>query len=102
MCIWRPAVLTLNCQSVNFSQLIVFHACRIFGTKDVFLNLAGGIKIIDPAMDLSVAAALLSSLEDIPVAENICFCGEIGLSGEIRAVGRIEQRIQEAARLGFK
>ncbi|TVR86960.1 MAG: DNA repair protein RadA [Saprospirales bacterium] len=73
-----------------------------FGTKDVFLNLAGGIKIMDPAMDLSVAAALLSSLEDIPVPENICFCGEIGLSGEIRAVGRIEQRIQEAARLGFK
>jgi len=49
-----------------------------------------------------VAAALLSSLEDIPVAENICFCGGFGLSGEIRAVGRIEQRIQEAARLGFK
>ena len=73
-----------------------------FGTKDVFLNLAGGIKIMDPAMDLSVAAALLSSLEDIPVPENICFCGEIGLSGEIRAVARIEQRIQEAARLGFK
>lgn len=72
-----------------------------FATMDVFLNLAGGIKISDPAMDLSIAAALLSSLEDIPVPEQICFCGEIGLSGEIRAVSKVEQRIQEAARLGF-
>jgi len=73
-----------------------------FGTKDVFLNLAGGIKISDPSMDLSVAAALLSSLEDVPVPEHNCFCGEIGLSGEVRAVSRIDQRIQEASRLGFK
>ncbi len=73
-----------------------------FGAKDVFLNLAGGIKIADPSLDLSVAAALLSSLEEIPIPEHICFCGEIGLSGEVRAVSRIEQRIQEANRLGFK
>ena len=71
------------------------------GSKDVFLNLAGGIKIADPSLDLSVAAALLSSLEEIPIPEQICFCGEIGLSGEVRAVSRIEQRIQEATRLGF-
>lgn len=73
-----------------------------FGANDVFLNIAGGIKVDDPAIDLSIVSALISSLEDITVSNNICFAGEVGLSGEIRAVNRIDQRIQEAARLGFK
>ncbi len=74
----------------------------LLGANDVFLNIAGGIKIVDPSIDLAVAAALISSLENIPVARDICFAGEVGLSGEIRSVSRIEQRIQEADRLGFK
>jgi len=72
-----------------------------FGVKDVFLNIAGGLKIEDPSIDLAVLVALLSSYEDIPVPEKICFAGEVGLSGEIRAVNRIEQRIAEAEKLGF-
>jgi DNA repair protein RadA/Sms len=73
-----------------------------FGAMDVFLNIAGGIKISDPALDMSVCVALVSSLEDYNISKKMCFCGEVGLSGEIRAVSRIEQRIQEADRLGFK
>ena len=73
-----------------------------FGANDVFLNIAGGIKVDDPAIDLSIISALISSLEDVSVTSDICFAGEVGLSGEIRAVNRIDQRIQEAARLGFK
>jgi DNA repair protein RadA/Sms len=73
-----------------------------FGLKDVFLNIAGGIKVEDPSIDLSVLCALLSSYEDKPVSQHICFAGEVGLSGEIRAVNRIEQRIAEAEKLGFE
>lgn len=73
-----------------------------FGVKDVFVNIAGGIKVEDPATDLAIVVALLSSYEDVPVPMHICFAGEIGLNGEIRAVNRIEQRIAEAARLGFE
>ena len=69
--------------------------------KDVFLNIAGGLKVNDPAMDLSVTAAVLSSNLDIAIDRNICMSGEVGLSGEIRPVNRIEQRIQEAEKLGF-
>jgi DNA repair protein RadA/Sms len=72
-----------------------------YGMKDVFLNIAGGIKVEDPAIDLAVVAALLSSYEDTVVAANYCFAGEVGLSGEIRSVNRIEQRIAEADKLGF-
>jgi DNA repair protein RadA/Sms len=72
-----------------------------FGVKDVFLNLAGGLKVEDPSIDLAVLVALLSSFEDVPVGQDICFAGEVGLSGEIRAVSRIEQRIAEAEKLGF-
>ncbi|MEN9324154.1 MAG: hypothetical protein RIT03_704 [Bacteroidota bacterium] len=71
------------------------------GTKDVFLNITGGITIDDPAIDLAVVAAILSSNEDIAIAEGVCFAGEIGLSGEIRPVNRVEQRILEAEKLGF-
>jgi DNA repair protein RadA/Sms len=73
-----------------------------FGTKDVFLNIAGGLKVEDPSIDLSVLVALLSSFEDVPIPHDVCFAGEVGLSGEIRAVNRIEQRIAEAEKLGFK
>ena len=71
------------------------------GTKDVFLNITGGITIDDPAIDLAVVAAILSSNEDIAIQEGVCFAGEIGLSGEIRPVNRVEQRILEAEKLGF-
>ena len=73
-----------------------------FGQNDVFLNIAGGIKVSDPSIDLAIISALISSLEDIYIDKKICFSGEVGLSGEIRAVSRIEQRIQEADRLGFE
>ncbi len=73
-----------------------------FGMNDVFLNIAGGIKVEDPGMDLAVVAALISSLKDTLIPQNISFAAEVGLSGEIRAVTRIDQRIQEAARLGFE
>jgi DNA repair protein RadA/Sms len=72
-----------------------------FGQNDVFLNIAGGLKITDPSIDLAVVTALISSLQDIYVDKKICFAGEIGLSGEIRPVSRVEQRIQEADRMGF-
>jgi DNA repair protein RadA/Sms len=71
-------------------------------TKDVFLNIAGGIKVNDPAIDLSVICAILSSSFDKPINKKICFAGEIGLSGEIRPVNRIEQRIREADKQGFQ
>ncbi|HOF54207.1 MAG: DNA repair protein RadA [Prolixibacteraceae bacterium] len=70
--------------------------------KDVFLNVAGGLKISDPANDLAVLTAILSSSLDLAVNHRFCFTGEVGLTGEIRAVGRIEQRVAEAARLGFQ
>lgn len=73
-----------------------------FGTKDVFLNIAGGLRVEDPAIDLAVLCALLSSYEDTPLPHDVCFAGEVGLSGEIRAVNRIEQRIAEAEKLGFQ
>ncbi len=73
-----------------------------FGMKDVFLNIAGGIKVEDPSIDLAVLCALLSSYEDVPLPPRICFSGEVGLSGEIRAVNRIDQRIAEAEKLGFE
>ena len=73
-----------------------------FGMKDVFLNIAGGIKVEDPSIDLAVLCALLSSYEDVALSQHICFAGEVGLSGEIRAVNRIDQRIAEAEKLGFE
>ncbi|MBX2902780.1 MAG: DNA repair protein RadA [Chitinophagales bacterium] len=72
-----------------------------FGTKDVFLNIAGGLRVEDPSIDLAVIAALLSSYQDKPVSSKIAFAAEVGLSGEVRAVSRIEQRIAEADKLGF-
>jgi len=73
-----------------------------FGMKDVFVNIAGGIRVEDPSIDLAVICALLSSYEDLPIPDLTCFAGEVGLNGEIRAVNRIEQRIAEAEKLGFQ
>jgi DNA repair protein RadA/Sms len=70
--------------------------------KDVFLNIAGGLRVSDPAIDLSVISAVLSSNMDTELAHDVCMAGEVGLSGEIRPVSRIEQRISEAEKLGFK
>ena len=71
------------------------------GAKDVFLNITGGISVDDPAIDLAVVAAILSSNEDIPIDKGICFAAEVGLAGEIRPVQRVEQRILEAEKLGY-
>jgi len=72
------------------------------GIQDVFLNIAGGIRVEDPALDLAVCISVISSFEDMPIAADICFAAEVGLGGEIRAVNRIENRISEAEKLGFK
>ncbi len=72
------------------------------GVKDVFLNIAGGLKVSDPAIDLAVVSSVLSSNLDVPVGQHTAFAAEVGLSGEIRPVARIEQRILEAARMGFE
>ena len=72
------------------------------GAKDVFINITGGISIADPAIDLAVIVAILSSYHDLYVSENFCFAAEVGLSGEIRPVAKTEQRIQEASKLGFE
>lgn len=71
-------------------------------TKDVFLNFAGGFKVADTGLDLAVAAAVISSYYDRPINEGVCCAGELGLSGEVRPAPRSEQRISEAARLGFR
>jgi len=70
-------------------------------TQDVFLNMAGGITVEDPAIDLAICVSILSSLEEKPISDKICFAAEVGLGGELRAVNRIEQRISEAEKLGF-
>ncbi len=70
--------------------------------KDVFINIAGGIKVEDPGIDMALVCGILSSNEDLPIPQNVCFAGEVGLTGEIRPVNRIEQRISEAQKLGFE
>lgn len=72
------------------------------GNKDVFLNIAGGLRIEDPALDLAICVSIVSSYEDKPLSPDVCFSGEVGLGGEIRAVHRIDSRIAEAEKLGFK
>ena len=72
------------------------------GQKDVFINMAGGLKVTDPACDMSVIAAVLSSTFDMAIPSDICFAGEVGLSGEIRPVSQTDRRVSEAARLGFR
>lgn len=88
---------------LNMLLAVLEKRCGLpFVQSDVFLNIAGGIRIQDPAIDLSIVVSLISSLHDIAVSEYTSFAGEVGLSGEVRAVSRIDQRIQEAERLGFK
>jgi DNA repair protein RadA/Sms len=72
------------------------------GNQDVFLNIAGGLKIADPALDLSICVSIVSSYEEKVVSSSVCFAGEVGLGGEVRAVNRIESRISEAEKLGFE
>jgi len=72
------------------------------GSKDVFINITGGISVEDPALDLAIITAILSSYHDSPISQKICFAAEIGLSGEIRPISKIDQRIQEAEKLGFE
>ena len=72
------------------------------GTQDVFLNIAGGLKVEDPAIDLAVCASIVSSYDDASIPNSVCFAAEVGLGGEVRAVNRIENRISEAEKLGFK
>jgi DNA repair protein RadA/Sms len=72
------------------------------GTQDVFLNMAGGIKVDDPAIDLAVCISIISSMEEIAVSDKVCFAAEVGLGGELRAVNKIDQRISEAEKLGFQ
>ena len=71
------------------------------GQKDVFLNIAGGLKVTDPALDLAVVAAVMSSNFDVALPPRTAFAGEVGLSGEVRTVTRMEQRVAEAEKLGF-
>jgi len=97
-----------SCNGFNLKRLHMLLAvlekkCGFkLSTKDVFLNIAGGIKVSDPSLDLAVIASILSSDKDIPIDSKICFSGEIGLNGEIRPVPRIETHIEEAHRLGFQ
>jgi len=88
----------LNMLLAVLEKRLGFH----LGAKDVFLNITGGIRVDDPAIDLAVLAAVLSSVADRPLSQHYCFAGEVGLSGEIRSVNRLDQRIAEAAKLGFE
>jgi len=72
------------------------------GTKDVFVNLVGGLKVDDPALDLSIISSIASSTMDSPVNKGVVLCGEVGLAGEVRSINRIEHRLSEAQSLGFK
>jgi DNA repair protein RadA/Sms len=72
------------------------------GQQDVFVNIAGGLKIDEPAVDLGIAVSIASSLRDVPVDSSSIAIGEIGLGGEIRTISQVERRVQEAAKLGFK
>ena len=87
---------------MNMLLAVLEKRCRFkIGAKDVFLNIAGGIRVEDPAINLAVVAAILSSTADIAIDAKTCFAGELGLNGEVRPVTRIEQRIMEANKLGF-
>jgi DNA repair protein RadA/Sms len=92
-----------DAKRLNMLLAILEKKCGLrMGLQDVFVNIAGGLRIEDPGIDLGIVAAIVSSYESMPISNKICFIGEIGLSGEIRAVSRIEQRIGEAEKLGFE
>jgi DNA repair protein RadA/Sms len=88
---------------LNMLLAVLEKRCGFYlASQDVFVNIAGGLKLEDPALDLGIAVAILSSFHNQVVNPSYAFAGEIGLSGEIRAVGKVEQRISEAEKLGFK
>ncbi len=100
-----PQRTSTGYDSKRLSMLLAVLEKRIglkFSTQDVFLNIAGGLKVEDPALDLAVACALLSSFQDISIDNSKCFAGEVGLGGEIRGIPKIENRIGEAEKLGFE
>ena len=71
------------------------------GTKDVYVNLVGGFKVEDPALDLSIISSIASSTMDKPIDQGVVICGEVGLAGEVRSISRLEHRLAEASALGF-
>ena len=92
-----------NLKRLNMVLAVLEKKCGFkLSSQDVFLNIAGGINVSDPSMDLAVIASLLSSHKDTPIGSNICFAGEVGLNGEIRPIPRIDHHIQEAERIGFR
>jgi len=99
----RRAVVGLDSSRLSMIMAVIETRCGVaIGANDVYLNVAGGLRVNEPACDLAVAAALLSSLSQIAVPDGSLFYGEVGLSGEIRAVSHAEARLKEAAKLGFK
>jgi DNA repair protein RadA/Sms len=99
----QRAATGFDLRRLNMLLAVLEKRCGFrLGIKDVFLNIAGGIKVEDPGIDLAVVCAVLSSNEDLCIPQDTCFAAEVGLTGEIRPVNRIEQRIAEAEKLGFK
>jgi len=99
----RRAVIGWDSNRLSMVLAVLEARCGVqIGANDVYLNVAGGLKITEPAADLAVAAALASALSGVPVPGDMIIFGEIGLSGEVRSVGQIDQRLKEAAKLGFK
>lgn len=100
-----PRRTTVGWDSGRLSMILAVLEARcglVFGNKDVYLNVAGGLKVTEPAADLAVAAALVSALKNTPVKPHTVFFGEIGLAGEVRAVNQMENRLKEAGKLGFQ
>ena len=99
----RRAVIGWDAGRLAMVLAVLESRCGIvFAQRDVYLNVAGGLRISEPAADLAVSVALVSALHNIPLPYDAIFCGEIGLSGEVRSVGQMESRLKEAAKLGFK
>jgi DNA repair protein RadA/Sms len=99
----RRAVIGWDQNRLSMVLAVLEARCGVeIGARDVYLNVAGGLRISEPAADLAVAAALLSSLSGVPVPSDMVIFGEIGLSGEVRNVGQLDTRLKEAAKLGFK
>ena len=99
-----PQRTTTGFDSKRMSMLLAVLEKRCdlrMSSQDVFLNIAGGIKVKDPSIDLSAVIAIASSFNDFPIKDNVCFVGEVGLSGEIRPARQLEKRITEAEKLGF-
>jgi DNA repair protein RadA/Sms len=98
----RRAVVGWDSGRLAMVMAVLEARCGLaFAGNDVYLNVAGGLRITEPAADLAVAGALISALSGLPMPENLVSFGEVGLSGEVRAVGQREQRLKEAAKLGF-